>query len=300
MKASTLCLLGIASCGGSSGSTTPSTEAGTAVDGAVDSAVSSDAQGSNGDAGGSSKEGIIVLSSWDYTLSSTQKVGMAASAGFLDYEGAALASPACPKTTDGACAIEDCPASDAGLPLPTSTASAGTLQITGGTMPVSLVPSGTSYPPVQGTSRLWNGGESIHVTAAGAEVPAFDIGLTAPSYVTVTAPAWPALGSNLTIDRTQPLTLSWSGGQDGTVEVQLRVSGARQVGVVCMFPAASGSGSIPVTALAKFPVATTGASLSVDCITDKNTTAGAWSVLVRADAKARTTAGDGVTGAVIP
>jgi hypothetical protein len=302
VKASALGLLALASCGGSSGATSAPADGGASLDGSFDGASTSDGPASGGDASASAQIGIIVLASWDYVLGTTPTVGSGVSVGFLAYDAGISASPACPATTDGPCTIKDCPTpgADAGQPTP-RTASAGAVQVTGAAMPVLLVPSGASYPPLQSSARLWSGGESLDVLAMGAEVPAFSAALTAPSYVTVTAPAWPALGSTLAIDRSQPLAFAWSGGHDGTVQVEiLGDMGPQRTSITCLFPAASGSGTVPATALARFPLVTTGASLSVDCITDKSVTAGGWSILVRASTQARTAAGDGVVNVAIP
>jgi hypothetical protein len=291
-----LLLIAIAGCGASNG--VPSGGG----DGAASGTSDANALGTDGGAPGQVGIGVIDLSSWDYVLAGTPQAGMSASATFLSFAANSSGGAGCPTTTDGPCAIDDCPifAADAGV-IPPKNASAGTVHVAGGSVPLQLVPSGSTYAPAQGPARLWNGGEQLDVMADGADVPSFDLKVTAPSYVTVTAPAWPAVGAKIAIDRTQSLPIAWSGGSDGTVQVGIyALTSTRSTSVTCGFPASSGSGSVPPSVLAKIPAAPTSASISVYCASDARAVLGGWVVLLHASATAKTGAGNAVAPVTIP
>lgn len=76
---------------------------------------------------------------------------------------------------------------------------AGDVTVAGGATTLTQMPqssaSGTSYANLTSMQSLWQGGEAIMVSAAGGEVPAFATALSAPTQVTLTAPAAPASGA---------------------------------------------------------------------------------------------------------
>jgi hypothetical protein len=84
------------------------------------------------------------------------------------------ALPQCP---DG-CGVEVCVADDTCAPR-ADRASAGEIEITGLTIPMTLVPAefGYEFPPII-PPDLFADDAAIHVAAAGAEIPAFSVDLT--------------------------------------------------------------------------------------------------------------------------
>jgi hypothetical protein len=188
------------------------------------------------------------------TVSGTEYASYSFSAGFsrtpID-----TGSSACDIRTEGPCQVMDCTStSDAGVPS-YETVSAGVIQLTGASQPLTLAPdaSGT-YAIVTGQEKLWSGGETLTVTAAGDEVPGFQATLFAAVPVVVTSPAFPASGTPITLQTSGPLTVSWTGGLGGTVTVMLvRSVGKNTVSLMCSYPATSGSGTVPASAMASIP-----------------------------------------------
>jgi len=93
---------------------------------------------------------------------------------------------------------------------------------------------------------------TISATATGSsDVPAFNLGLNAPSPIAVTVPAVPETGTP-TIPIGSDYTVTWLHGGEGTVEVYLQ--GYRDpnttVGVSCVVQASVGQVTIPATMLA--------------------------------------------------
>jgi hypothetical protein len=138
--------------------------------------------------------------------------------------------------------------------------SAGVIAISGGKVPVTLTPDAQNlYPRWQDmVTGLWDGGETIAMSAAGATVPAFNYTFTAPSLVEVTNPVFFGVEP---IDRTKDYTVTWSGGAVGTFQVTLAVTinHVPIIALYCDFPSVAGMGTIPAAALARLPANTMGA-----------------------------------------
>lgn len=118
------------------------------------------------------------------------------SAGFYDVP---TDAPGCTWTYDGSCSLQSCE-TDAGLVA----ASAGELTFTVDGSATMVSPTGDAYSPSQIANLV--DGASVTIAAAGATVPAFTTSaLVMPATLTVSAPA-----NNGTIDRTMPLTASWT------------------------------------------------------------------------------------------
>jgi len=164
----------------------------------------------------------------------------------------------CSYQTDGPCQIEICAAGTAN-PRPV----AGDISITGGALALtSSAASGGRYADVTGTQDLWTGGETLRFQAPGADVPAFDVSVSAPGNVTPTAPN-PNLAS-IDLTRGQPLALSWNGGATaGAATTHVVVLQATPLTVKCSFPAADGQGSIPASAIMRFPANSDGGYLTL-------------------------------------
>ena len=188
----------------------------------------------------------------DPTFQAGYNVGAAFSTPYpLDSNGYALGS--CSHTVDGACEIVDCPN---GLSPPTQVKyGAGTLSITGASVPLQLQ---SPYTSASSTEGLWSGGEVIHAVATGSDVPPFDVKLTAPSQVSVTSPPSPPYTNGIpkiTFTRSSPLMVTWVNGTFGTVDIEFMgtTSTNHAVHVTCSYPAASGTATIPTSVLNAIP-----------------------------------------------
>ena len=195
------------------------------------------------------------------------------------------------KSSDAQCTsmtMGSCAASILGpRPNAPAIASAGTLSVTGGAMPLMQSPDGSgAYPIVRVSSPLWAGGESLSVSASGGEVPPFATTLIAPGEMTVTSPAWPA-GGPTTIARADDLALAWNGSGVGVVDVGL-VGGStatQAAEIHCRFPLSAGQGVVPAAMLANLPAGSSGALL-IFAMTPTTLTEGAWSVDVSLESAA--------------
>jgi hypothetical protein len=196
----------------------------------------------------------------------------------------------CTRSAGALCDVSDCPAQ----PTPgLSPKSAGSITFTGALLPtpgVTIAPgAGDAYGAVSTPGRGWNGGEQIVAVAqGGADVPAFRAEGAAPLDAAWSSPALPATGAPLTLSRSTPLAIEWTGGS-GTVTVSLRGAkpgiGQGHVALDCAFDAAAGVGTIPVADLQRLPASTSGPAgpqpsgqLSAAVSTQSTTPAGDWTV----------------------
>jgi hypothetical protein len=124
-------------------------------------------------------------------------------------------------------------------------------------------------------------------SAAGAEVPAFEVDVQLPQAPVLTAPAATKVVTNhvfATVDPNQDLQLKWSDGAAGDI-IWLRGSAPRpdkqegDVRVNCELPAAPGSGVIPSGALKALGPSV---DMFLRVLRPTTVTAGAYSVRARA------------------
>jgi hypothetical protein len=132
--------------------------------------------------------------------------------------------------------------------------SAGKLTFTGGSKSVLLTPAADkTYAGTGGKGALFTGGETLSLTAEGADVPPFTMTVTTPGKLTLTAPDVPAAGP-LKVTRAKGLAATWSGTSRGEVVLYLdAASGGDAHAVTCTFPASAGRGTIPADAFGAFP-----------------------------------------------
>jgi hypothetical protein len=187
---------------------------------------------------------------------------------------------------DANCSWVHCAGNLTGTPT-TAADSAGTITISGGAKTVTLTPDAmNAYAPYfDATTPAWSAGQMITIAAAGGTVPAFTAMLAAPTTITLSSPAVDAAAPGLvpfTIDRSTPLALAWSGGTVGNLIITINgPEGATSTtldNISCTFPAASGSGSVPVEALMRLPAGTQGAALGLSAADTTVVTAGAYAV----------------------
>ena len=133
------------------------------------------------------------------------------------------------------------------------------------------------------TSVYIRGGDTLTYAAAGSltAIGPFHLSLTAPSDVTLTAPVFNTISESTTLDRSQDVVVSWTGGEAGTmVQVTLTTLTEAtdiQTGVQCTFPAGGGTGTLPSSGLRQLAPASPAAAngqFDVVALTQTTTTAG--------------------------
>ena len=239
-----------------SGQDAPSSDGGqTGQDGAVD-ALPGD--GSPSDAGADTApylpppgqaSGLVVVEGDSYMHNGGAALSSDAFANFT----AAWDASAVSVTRAGPCVLETDP-----YTTPTAQ-SAGTIGLTGGVWSdggpatLQLVPNGSDVYSTftSSTEDLFPPGTTVMIAAAGADVPAFTTQVTAMRAATATA--LPGDGGAFAIDRAQDLTVSWTLPPDhatGIVAVELTVvMSSTYQRMLCTFPLASGSGTVPKSIL---------------------------------------------------
>jgi hypothetical protein len=204
----------------------------------------------------------------------------------------------CSITEVQGCRITDC---DFHANITAAFLSAGAIRVDGGLREVTLQPDeDNTYDTDSSTLRLFDGGESLEVHAAGSEdVPAFDATVVAPFAVTFTSPSFVA---PLEIDRAKPLAIEWLGWRSGDVGASLVVgkknaegSPTRVVTAQCRLHGAPGAGAIPSEILGELPPTDDGdsATLALAVQTISEVELGDWTpVRVSASAVGGTPEGD--------
>lgn len=223
--------------------------------------------GPSPDAAPPAHSGFVSIQSYDaMNIPGTPTRGGSTSAGFF------TAGSACTTMqTIGPCKVQQCATTQ-----PQGAQSAGTITITGATKPLSIVPGADkTYPQQTSMTSLYNGGEMITFAAPGADVPAFSVTLTTPTKATITAPAKPAAGSLLPINRAQDFSVSWTGGGSGRVQVFLSGAGSSS-SLFCKFDASAGTGKVPAAALAT--MTGTMGSFAMASIAETESSAGDWGI----------------------
>lgn len=234
-------------------------------DGSPSSSPSSPSDTSSPSSPGSANANAIddarYYASFDFQ---TQKVGGSSAiarnvaAGFFDrtpVDGVGCSKPA--KT--GACAVIECDA-------PTSPTAPRYNLLTANDVKASIdtqvVPLTQQAQGLYATDQhlVWTAGTTLGASATGGAngVPAFSVSTTAPSHLTMTAPAlvestfMPLAGTH---PKSQGLTVAWSGGGHGNALVKLVGSdptAKRLVNLSCEAPSVAGSLTVPAAELARF------------------------------------------------
>jgi hypothetical protein len=191
----------------------------------------------------------------------------------------------CTTITDGPCRVDVC--DDPGESTATQ-ASAGTITVTSpevmGTATSSPDASGNYYMPNNGLASVLSGGEHLHVSASGGEVPAFEGELDVPLVLLLSSPAYAKPQARVEIPRASDLSLVWTRGvEDVLLWVQgqsSRVDGEPGYAfLLCNFPSEMGSGTIKSTLLQQLAVDNRIYALTVG---SKRITAGDYSVTLGA------------------
>jgi hypothetical protein len=283
-------------------------------DAAMDSSVPMDSSpGDSAPTDSAVDTGPTIVGSGTVTVSQTPlpmaMTSHSLSAGFARDTG--MASP-CTVTEAAPCTITECvtaPPMDAGVSdagmgdasTPTIP-HAGQINVSGGMVDLMITPGmdGT-YPPATGTGLVYSGGETLNVTAAGDEVPAFAQSVTAPNTVTVSSPSVAA--GTIAIDRAMDLAVTWTDGAAGEVIVRLTgfempmSGGTRSVSLACTFDGAGGTGTVPASALGNLPGGGASGSFSVETSASTEVMASGWLVTISASSIARGDTGGAASAA---
>ena len=171
-------------------------------------------------------------------------------------------------------AVNGCTFTSCGIDSLASAFDAGTITVAG-TSVRALAPIRTSTSQI--TYRYGSNvhdfvdGEPLTISTTGATVPKFSATLSMPTRASVARP------SSLVIDRSQPFTFTWTGG-DGDVVIYWSFWGTQSIN--CHFPASAGSATVPADVMAML-VADKG-YLTFVTRSDVRVTAGPWDVQVSA------------------
>lgn len=150
---------------------------------------------------------------------------------------------------------------DAGMPATEPLPNAGTVQLTGGSIAITLEAAEDTglYAPVSGAMPLFMQGTSLVATAPGDEVPTFrTVGLEGVDELAVTAPTLPESGL-LSLDSTRALEVAWTvpdtPTEDQTVQLLLTsvVGDGGSVTVTCEAPVADGTYTVGTEVFAAMP-----------------------------------------------
>jgi hypothetical protein len=169
-----------------------------------------------------------------------------------------------------------------------TTLSAGVVTVTGTKTALTLTPDGSS-PPVTYTSvpappdDLFDPGDTISISAAGAAVPAFSGTVTAPAKLAnVTIPQ--------TISRSTDTNVTWNAGSASVAWVWVFGTNATgdAFGLIWCRTTDSGSYAVPASAVAMFPSQFVVGGAILIRANETPVTAGAWTI--------RITAADAVAG----
>ena len=155
----------------------------------------------------------------------------------------------CTETAVEGCVVFEC----GSTALPFDEVSAGVVDVVGALRPLSLAfDGGYAGVDINDGSALFDGGETLTATGAGAEVPAFSLQVTAPVVVVIGTPVWPAPQDVLSVTRASGLHLQWSGSSAGEVVVVFNTAD-QSTEVSCAFAAADGAADVPSAALLALP-----------------------------------------------
>lgn len=259
--------------GASSGSTSGATTSGSTTSGSTTTSSSSgmSSTGTGEAPTNGSKTGLVGVFSG---ASSQSDVGYSVSAGFVARPDAAPGVYV--ESMVGPCVIKTF--SEPEVFGQKIAGSAGDVIVEGGLVPVTLSPDARNlYAKRESTAvDLYEGGETVTISATGDTVPAFTTELLAPSHVDITLPIQPADDAPLPLDRTADLVLTWDDGGFGELVVLL---GDPTTSITCKFPTAAGTATIPSAALQKLAPSSLGFFL-MEPASRKDLVVGEWTVQI--------------------
>jgi hypothetical protein len=153
----------------------------------------------------------------------------------------------CTVTTSGACAYYSCPTATT-----QNGVSAGTITVSGPwlTTPLTVTPNaGSNIYQYASSSPGFTAGQTLTVTASGADVPAFGPeSVIAPQLALLTSPAMVDGGTTIVPTGTD-LQVAWSGGQAGATMFFEAASSTGQDYTYCTWNGSDGQGTVPAATL---------------------------------------------------
>lgn len=202
----------------------------------------------------------------------------------------------CVRTMVAGCRLDTCTAAerDDGRPVAPN---AGAIELTvdaAASAALVLTPDADGrYAPAAGPSRLWNAGDPVRLRAAGNDAaPGFDVTLTAPGTIDVSAPGF-AYGQPTVIDRAADLEVAWTNPPEAAgAEVLVfltSVSAQGHTDAICRLPAGPGRGAVPAAVLARLPAG--GGAITVAGINAIDPGVQGWDLTLSVAALGRTAAG---------
>lgn len=102
----------------------------------------------------------------------------------------------------------------------------------------------------------WGAGDTMRMTATGADLPGFDLSNVVPEVPTLTSKNLATLAQfEWTIHLAEPLALTWApmSGEVQAMIIQLSGEGQQQGALRCVFPGMDGAATIPAETLAHLP-----------------------------------------------
>lgn len=242
---------------------------------------------------GASRPGTILVHQGCASATSDELCSVSAQAYFFESAPPVIG---CTRTTVASCEVFACEFS--GIVRPESVLhNAGTVTIDGlRSGPLSVQFLDGRYMTDSRLARGWLGGETLNVSASGADVPAFsNAQLVAPGDVELTAPACPE-GKCGTFSRAADLPIAWNAAAGTSAQVSLMSRGvSRMVNVSCDF--ATSPGLVPAAAMSRLldpppapqhqgpgipSVGIGGPWLTVTAKSETAVSAGAWDIRVLA------------------
>ncbi len=215
-----------------------------------------------GKTGGATKGGAVSLTQTSFTVGTTTSTSYSAGASFYNATGTTTGTPTnttCTTSTDSGCTVIICDkvtadggtTEDAGAPA--TPPNAGDITVEALKTLTLSVGEGGAYTGQNGQEKLFASGGQIHISAVGADVPAFDDTIASPPSITLTAPVIPALGAGTyEIDGSKALALTWTGGAAGSLQTLITAANDTQSSILtCTFDASTGSANISQAAMGK-------------------------------------------------
>ena len=160
---------------------------------------------------------------------------------------------------------------------PGSSLSAGSITVAGTTTPLTLAqdaPGDVYTPAVEPPSDLFAAGATLTAAATGGVVPAFSGSVVAPAPLANVA--FPA-----SLSRAAPATVTWTAGSGSTVWIFVNSATTTEGALLCR-TTDDGTFTLTPAALALLPAALTQVTIVAYRINETTTTAGAWTIYVRA------------------
>jgi hypothetical protein len=110
------------------------------------------------------------------------------------------------------------------------------------------------YTPKTWSTQRWKAGDTITFTAEGAAIPAFTVTVGFHTPVVATDPLAPDAGAKPAINRSTPMTFTWTSTDEKVIVMYVQVPTSSSPmwdrrELWCIFDGAAGTGTVPATVL---------------------------------------------------